>query len=86
VRTLNLSQINSARQKVVGTKETLKALEKGEVKAVLVARDAESRVIAPVVDLAESQGIALHYVEEMKELGKACGIKVGAAVAAVIEF
>lgn len=83
---MSLSLIKSARRKVVGTKETLKALEKREAKVVLVARDAESRVVQPVVDLSESQGIEIHYVEEMKELGKACGIKVGAAVAAVIDF
>ncbi|HHX86672.1 MAG TPA: 50S ribosomal protein L7Ae-like protein [Firmicutes bacterium] len=83
---MSLSLIKSARRKVVGTKETLKALEKGEARAVLVARDAESRVVQPVLSLSESQGIEIHYVDEMKELGRACGIKVSAAVAAVIEF
>jgi len=55
---------------VVGTKETLKALEKGEARAVLVARDAESRgLVQPVLSLSESQGIEIHYVDEMKETG-----------------
>ncbi len=83
---MGLDIIKSARRIVVGTKETLKALEKKEAKVVVVARDAENRVVQPVTDLSESQGIEVHYVEEMKELGKACGIKVGAAVAAIIDF
>ncbi len=83
---LSLSLIKSARRKVVGTKETLKALEKGEARLVLVARDAENRVVKPVVDFSEDRGVEINYVEDMKELGKACGIKVGAAVAAIIDF
>lgn len=86
MNTLSFSLIKSARRRVVGAKETLKALEKGEAKIVVAARDAENRVIQPVLDLSESRGVEVRYVEGMKELGKACGIKVGAAVAAITEL
>ena len=77
--------INNARHKVVGTKQTIKALEKGEVQLVFIARDAEEKVIRPVVCLCEANNIELQYVESMLQLGKMCGIKVKAAVAAITE-
>ncbi len=77
--------INSARRKVVGTKQTIKALEKGEVQLVFIARDAEEKVVRPVVYLCEANNIDPLYVESMLQLGKMCGIKVKAAVAAITE-
>ncbi len=77
--------INSARHKVVGTKQTIKALENGEVEKVFIARDAEERIIRPVVSLCEENNIEPLYVETMSQLGKLCGIKVKAATAAIKE-
>ena len=79
-------QIKSARSKVVGMKQTLKALEKGEALAVFIARDAEEKVSRPVAALCEARGVELHYVDTMLELGKMCGIKIKAATAAILEF
>lgn len=81
-----MEQICRARRKVVGTKQTMKALEKGEAVMVLLARDAEAKVSAPVADLADSKGVKVHYIGTMSDLGKICGIKVKAAAAAIIEF
>ncbi len=78
-------QIKDARRKVVGTKQTLKALEKGEALVVYVAEDAEEKVSRPVVALCEARGVELRFVGSMLELGKMCGIKVKAATAAIIE-
>jgi large subunit ribosomal protein L7A len=77
--------IKSARCKVVGAKQTLKALEKGEALHVFVAADAEEKVTRPVLAICETCGINPHYVETMQQLGKLCGIKVKAAVAAITE-
>ncbi len=77
--------IRNAEHKVVGTKQTLKALEKGEVKMVFIARDAEDKVIRPVQSMCEAKAIEFHYIDSMVQLGKACGIKVKAAVAAITE-
>lgn len=81
-----MEQVCRARRKVVGTKQTLKALEKGEAVMVLLAEDVEAKVSVPVVDLAGSKGVKVHYIETMSDLGKICGIKVKAAAAAIIEF
>ena len=53
---------------------------------VLLAKDAEEKISAPVAALAENKGVKVHYIETMSELGKICGIKVKAAAAAIIEF
>jgi large subunit ribosomal protein L7A len=59
-------------------------LERGVVLAVYVARDAEERVVRELKALARAKGIPVTPVESMDELGKVCGIDVGAAAAAVL--
>ncbi len=77
--------IRNARRKVVGTKQTIKALENGEVIRIFIARDAEEKIIRPVLILCEAGNIEPQYIETMLQLGKMCGIKVKAAVAAITE-
>ncbi len=71
---------------VVGLKQTGRALEKGEVRSVYCAQDADSRLLKPIMEMCRSRQIEIQEVTSMVELGKACGIKVGAAVVAVLEF
>ncbi len=80
-----MQRLNSASRKTVGAKQTQKALEKGQVKVVYIARDAEDRVTSPLLHICEEKGIEVVFVDSMQELGNACGIKVGAALAAVLE-
>ncbi len=75
--------LRNSRNKVVGTKQTIKSLENGEVQKVFIAKDAEEKVTRPVVSLCEEYNIKPYYVESMLELGKLSGIKVKAAVAAI---
>lgn len=77
-------RIRRAAARSVGTKQTLKAVEKGEAKAVFVARDAEERVIGPLVRLCQERGVEIVWVDEMAALGKACGVEVKTASAAVL--
>ena len=83
VMTRMLNQLKTA-PKVVGVKQTRKAVLTGEAVAVFAARDAEKRVIAPVVDACESAGLPVTWTDTMAELGQACGIAVGAACAAIV--
>ena len=77
--------INNDDRRVVGAKQTLKALEKGEASLVFIARDAEEKVVHPILALCETNNIEPRYVDSMIQLGKMCGIKVKAAVAAITE-
>ncbi|MDH7578950.1 MAG: ribosomal L7Ae/L30e/S12e/Gadd45 family protein [Bacillota bacterium] len=80
-----MERLKSARKKTVGTKQTQKAVEKGQARVVYVAKDAEARVASPLLQLCAEKNVEVVMFDSMEELGKACGIKVGAASAAVIE-
>ncbi len=77
-------KILNAKFKTIGTKQTTKAIKNNKVNIVFIARDAESRVIKPVIKLAEEKKIEVIYVDDMKELGEACGIEVGTASAGIL--
>lgn len=81
-----VERLKQCRRRVVGTKETLKAVEKSEARVVFIARDADEKVTRPVTDLCRDRGVEIQGVESMRELGKWCGIKIGAATAAIIEL
>jgi large subunit ribosomal protein L7A len=68
----------------VGTKQTLRMVELGKATEVYVAKDADPKITLKIVDLCKKQGVKVIYVDSMKSLGKACGIEVGAAMAATV--
>lgn len=72
-------------KKTVGLKQSLRALESGEVKSVIIANDADQRLLVGLMDLCSRNGIEVMYVDTMKQLGKACGIDIGASVACVLK-
>ncbi|MDH7479452.1 MAG: ribosomal L7Ae/L30e/S12e/Gadd45 family protein [Syntrophomonadaceae bacterium] len=80
-----LENLKLAPKKTVGTKQTLKAVEKGMARMVFIASDAEPRVTRSLLQSCESQGIPVVEVDTMAELGKACGIDVGSASAAILK-
>ncbi len=71
-------------EKVVGIKQTMKAVTDGNAVKVFIAEDAEERVRAPLAQKCAESGVELEGVPSMLELGKACGIDVGSAAAAII--
>ena len=71
--------------KTVGIKQTLKAVEKAAVKQVFIAKDADERVVSKIKELCEKGNIQITYVDNMKQLGKACGIDVGAATVSILK-
>lgn len=81
---MSLERLKSARKKSIGTKQTAKAIEKGTALAVYIARDAEEHVTREVARAAQEKGLELVAVDTMLALGKACGIEVGAAAAAIL--
>lgn len=73
------------KKKFVGSRQTLSAIENGTAKVVYIARDAEERVTGNLIKQCQARSIEIVYVDTMKQLGKACGVDVGAAAAAVLE-
>ncbi|AZV58757.1 MULTISPECIES: ribosomal L7Ae/L30e/S12e/Gadd45 family protein [Clostridium] len=71
--------------KVVGLKQTVKAIKNSTAKTVYIAKDADDKLIQSVKVLIDDNSPELIYIDTMKELGKLCGIDVGAATAAVLK-
>lgn len=70
--------------KVVGVKQTLRALENGTAKKLYVAQDAQKQVTLRVIEIAQSKNLPIVYIDTMEELGKACNVEVKTATAAKI--
>ena len=67
--------------KVVGAKQAKRALRDGRAVRLFMAMDADPRLLQPLVQEAVNRQVPVSQVPTMKELGAACGIAVGAAVA-----
>ncbi|MBM6616131.1 50S ribosomal protein L7ae-like protein [Bacillus suaedaesalsae] len=80
---MSYEKVSQAYHVIVGTKQAIKALKNSEVKEVVVAEDADQRVIVKLIQTAEELRIPVTRVDSMKKLGKACGIEVGAAAVAI---
>ena len=78
-----LSELKTA-SKVTGAKQVTRARKNGSVRLVFLAQDADPRVTDPVALLCQEQGVETETVPTMTELGAACGIAVGSAVAAIL--
>ena len=78
-----LTQLTSA-EKVVGAKQVKRALKDGRAKKLFWAENADPRVLQPLIQEAVRKGVPLQQISTMKGLGEACGIAVGAAVAALL--
>ena len=71
----------SGPNKVVGSKQVKRALRDGRAVRLFMAVDADPRLLQPLVQEAVNRQVPVSQVPTMKELGLACGIAVGAAVA-----
>ena len=69
---------------VVGTKQLKKAVRANRVRYVFLAENADPAVTEPLEELCRQNHIPISWVRSMAELGRACGIEVGAAAAAVL--
>lgn len=78
-----LRDLSDASRRVVGTKQLLRAIREGRIVLAFVAKDADKFLTKPVEDRCLDANIPCREVETMAELGRACGIDVGAAAAGV---
>ena len=69
-----------------GTNEATKAIERGVSKLIIIAEDVEPpEVVAHLPILCEERGSAYAFVPSKQELGKALGIEVTSAAAAILD-
>lgn len=78
-----LSELRAS-HKVIGVKQSKKAIRDGAAAVVYIALDAEKRVTQPIYELCGETGTQVTEITTMTELGDAAGIDVGAAVVTVL--
>ena len=69
---------------IVGAKQLRKALQKGTARCVFLAENADPAITEPIARMCEENSIPIIWVPSMADLGRACGIEVGAAAAATV--
>ena len=75
----------AAQEKVIGVKQSRKALREGLVCQVYLACDADPAITGPVAESSAEAGIPVDGGHTMAQLGRACRITVGASVVAVLK-
>ena len=75
----------SEKKFVVGAKQLKKAVKAGRARYVFLAENADPAVTEPLAQLCAANHIQITWVPSMAELGRVCGIEVGAAAAAVLD-
>ena len=78
-----MEELKNAR-KVVGLNQTVRAIEEGQAKRVYLAEDVEPKILQRLEQLCKERGVSVTKVIDMKQLGKACGIDVKAAMACIL--
>lgn len=76
-----LTQLQS--RLIIGTKQTIKAINQGLVDELFVANDADHQITGEVIRLANEKNVKYTTVDSKKKLGAACGIEVGATTVAL---
>lgn len=72
-------------KKVIGIKQCLKAIKGGKGKVLFVAKDADAKLISPIIQLAIEKNIEIVEISTMKELGKMSSIEVKSAAVLTLE-
>ena len=75
----------ASQDKVIGVKQSRKAIREGRAKRVYLACDADPAITEPVADSCAAAGIPVEMDCTMSQLGQACRITVGASVVAVLK-
>ena len=77
--------LRSPGQRVVGTKQVLRALKDGRAAKVFLCKDADEFIYRQVQSACEEGKVPLQVLDTMQELGKLCLVGVKTAAAAVLK-
>ena len=80
-----LADLAAAPKKAVGAKQVRRAVQENRTRRVFLAHDADPAVTEPLEALCREYGVAVETAYTLRQLGKACGIAVGASAAAGTE-
>lgn len=71
--------------RVTGSKQVMRALEQNNLEKAYIAMDADAKLRSTLTEACRANGVAVHTVPTMEELGKACCIEVKAAAAGILK-
>ncbi len=80
-----LERIRGSKNRVVGIKQTRKAIKEGKAQLVYLAKDVDAHLYNEIEELCQENHVDLCYVDTMKELGESCGIDIKAASAVLLK-
>ena len=80
---MSYEKVKQAEKTIIGTKQAVKAMQKGLVKEVYIALDVEQKIIDLARLTAIDNNVTIYYVGSKVDLGRACGLHVGASVVAI---
>lgn len=76
--------LKETHNKVIGLKQTLRAIQQDKISRVFIASDIEEHITRKIKDLCEAKNIPIIALNiTQKELGRLCQIEVGASVVAI---
>ena len=82
---MTLEALKQAAQRTVGVKQTEKAVKRQAAELVFIGSDADERVTGNLKELCQMNEVPCVVTESMMEIGRACGINVKAAAAAILK-
>lgn len=82
---MSIDAVIKADKKVAGLNQVTKAINKNKVYAVYVAKDVGLQLVQPLLSLCELKGVQVIRAGNRTALGKACGVKNGTAVVAILQ-
>lgn len=71
--------------KVIGTKQTLKALKEGRARLVILAADTKEDLKCEIEAACQAAGVTVEAYESRQALGQACKIERAAAVVTLLK-
>lgn len=80
-----MERLRSSKKRIIGLKQTLKAIKNGSVNIVYLANDAEEPIKNSILEECRGKDIEIVQIDTMKKLGEACGIDVNASCASLLK-
>ncbi len=80
-----MDRLKSSKKRIIGFKQTTKAIKEDRVSKVYIAKDADESIKNDILKACNEKDCEIVHVNTMKELGEACGIEVEASTAALLK-
>jgi large subunit ribosomal protein L7A len=83
-RRYDMERLKSSKKRIIGLKQTIKAIKNGSAHTVYIANDVEESIKNSILEVCRGKEVEIVYIDTMKKLGEACGIEVNASCASLL--